>query len=319
MTLRIGILGAARVATYAMIEPAREIDGVTVAGIAARDRSRAEQYAAEHGISRVHENYDALINAADIDAIYNALPPSLHAPWSIAALSAGKHVLCEKPFALSTPDVRAMLAAEEKSGRLLMEAQHSRYHPLLIRAIGVIQSGMIGEIADMTATFSAPIPLADTDIRRFPNIGGGALWDLGIYPAFWIRAVSGMEPTVISATQQLMPTGADMATQALLRLPNGATAKLVCDMDADFAVSLVVTGTRGSLSILNPLAPQRGSRFELTTDSTVTETFPSKPTYDYQLEAFRDAVRDKTPVPTRGADSLSTIQLLEDIQKAAAA
>lgn len=319
MTVRIGILGAARVAAYAMIAPASEMDGVTVAGIAARDPARARHYATAHGIPDVYETYDALINAPDIDAVYIALPPNLHAHWSIAALHAGKPVLCEKPFALSTADARAMLAAEAKSGLLLMEAQHSRYHPLLQRAIDTVQSGAIGAMQEITATFTAPLDFPENDLRLFPDIGGGALWDLGVYPAFWIRAVSGMEPHVVSATHRLMPSGADMATEASLAFPTGAMARLVCDMAAEIVVTLDVTGTKGTLSIINPVSPQRGHRFTLTTDSTVTETFPTKATYAYQLEAFRNAIRDKTAVPTRGADSLATIGLLEQIQAAARA
>jgi predicted dehydrogenase len=320
MTLRIGILGAARVATYALITPAAEISGVTVAGVAARDKARAQKYAADHGIAKTYDDYDALINAADIDAIYNALPPSLHAPWSIAALEAGKPVLCEKPFALSTADVRVMLAAEEKSGLLLMEAQHSRYHPLLQRAIDVVHAGIIGDIRHIDATFNAPISLPTGEIRTLPDIGGGALWDLGTYPAYWIRAVSGMEPMVVSAAQQLQATGADLATIANLSLPNGGTATLTCHMDSALEVMLAIKGSKGSLTVRNPLAPQRGHDFTLVIgDTTTTETFPLTPTYTYQLEAFRNAILEKTPVPTRGADSLATITLLENIQRTARA
>ena len=113
MTLRIGILGAARVATYAMIAAAKDVEGVTVAGVAARDPERARTYASTHNIPTVYEDYAALIASPDIDAVYNALPPNLHARWSIAALETGKQVLCEKPFALSVGDVEDMLAAEE--------------------------------------------------------------------------------------------------------------------------------------------------------------------------------------------------------------
>ena len=188
MTLRIGIVGAARVAIYAMIAAAKDVDGVVVAGVAARDRARAADYAVTHGIPKVYDSYEAIIAADDIDAIYIALPPNLHAHWSVAALQAGKSVLCEKPFALSVADAVTMVAAEASTGTLLMEAQHSHYHPLSTAMRDTVQGGSLGDLLSIEAVFDAPVGKEPGEIRYDPLVGGGALWDLGVYPAHWIRS-----------------------------------------------------------------------------------------------------------------------------------
>lgn len=313
MTLRIGILGAARVATYAMIAPAREVDDVVVAGVAARHFGRARAYAADHGIAKAYESYDALIEAPEIDAVYVALPPSLHARWSIAALAAGKPVLCEKPFALTLADVDAMLSAEAAAGVLLMEAQHSHYHPLNKRVRELASNGAIGHVHRIAARFDAPVADTGSELRYIRDVGGGALWDLGVYPAYWIRSLVADSWDVTSASQRLHAGGADIATDADLATSAGITATLACAMDAPLAAWLEVHGTLGSIKVRNPLAPQRGHALDVTIGGvTRTETFSLRASYAFQLEAFRDGVTGRAPV-TRGADSRATIALLAAI------
>jgi predicted dehydrogenase len=314
MTLRIGILGAARVATYAMIAVAKEVDGVEVAGVAARDPARAQAYAETHDIHTVFADYYALIAAPDIDAVYNALPPNLHARWSIAALDAGKPVLCEKPFALTVTDVEAMVAAEMRSGQLLMEAQHTYYHPRHARIRDIVQSGMLGKIKHIEAQFDVPIPQTPGEIRWDGAVGGGALWDLGVYPVFWLRAVMGEEPKLVSASHRLNERGADIETDASFTFASGATGAISCSMDRDFAAWLKVEGSDGSLLVPNPLSPKEQVLTLTAGGQTTEEQFISRPTYAFQLEAFRDAVLDGKPVHTRGEDSLKTIKLLSDIR-----
>ena len=314
MTLRIGILGAARVATYAMIDAARDIDGVTVQAVAARDPARARAYADEHGIARSYPDYQALIEAGDVDAVYVALPPNLHAHWSIAALAAGKPVLCEKPFALTIADAEAMFAAEKAHDGLLMEAQHSHYHPLSAFMRDLVQSGDLGTITQVDAMFDAPVPAIPGEIRYDRAVGGGAIWDLGTYPAYWLRSALGEEPEVVSASQRRADGGADIATDARLRTPPGAEITLRCAMDQPFAVHIRFTGTTGWLAIRNPLAPHMGHscRWEVA-GTTHERQFDAPSTYALQLAAFRDAVLHGTPVATRGADSIATIRLLTAI------
>jgi predicted dehydrogenase len=314
MTLRIGILGAARVATYAMIAAAKEVDGVEVAGVAARDPAKAQAYAETHDIGTVFANYDALIASPDIDAVYNALPPNLHAHWSIAALKAGKPVLCEKPFALSVTDVEAMLAAEMRSGQLLMEAQHTYYHPRHARIREIVQSGMLGKIRHIEAQFDVLVPQTPGEIRWDGAVGGGALWDMGVYPLFWLRAAMGEEPTLISASHRLNDRGADIETDASFIFVSGATGSISCSMERDFAAWLKVEGSDGSLCVPNPLSPKEQVLTLTAGGQTTEEQFTPRPTYAFQLEAFRDAVLNGTAVRTRGDDSLKNIQNLSNIR-----
>ncbi len=317
MTLRIGILGAARVATYAMIAAAKDVDGVDVAAVAARDPVRARAYADQHGIPNIYPDYAALVAAADIDAIYNALPPHLHAKWSIAALEAGKAVLCEKPFTLTIADTEAMLAAEARTGHLLMEAQHTYHHPRHARIREIVQSGMLGKIRQISSQFDVPIPKDNDDIRWNGPVGGGALWDLGVYPVFWLREAMGEEPQLLSARHRLTESGADAETDAEFGFASGATGSIRCSMERDFACWLEVEGDCGTLSVPNPLSPPKQT-LTLDIGGVVSEeVFSERTTYAFQLEAFRDAVLHDAPVATRGEDSLATIRLLSDIREMA--
>jgi predicted dehydrogenase len=318
VTLRIGILGAARVATYALIGAAQDVQGVTAQGVAARDPVRAQAYAAAHDIPGVYADYQALIDAPDIDAIYNALPPNLHARWSIAAVEAGKPVLCEKPFALTISDVEAMLAAEARTGQLIMEAQHSHYHPINSRARAAIAAGEIGRVRHIRGCFTTVIPYDPTEIRWIGAVGGGALWDLGVYPAYWLRSMMGEEPTVTSAMHQVFESGADTLSYAALTFPSGATGEISCDFIRHTEAWVKVEGSAGSMVVNNPLSASFPQSLTITRgDESATETFTRRPSYAFQLEAFRDAVLHGAPVPTRGADSLATIRLLSAIRETA--
>lgn len=314
MSLRIGILGAARVAVYAMIAAAKDVRGVEVSAVAARDPERAKAYAERHGIPLAFGSYEALIASADIDAVYNALPPNLHAKWSIAALEAGKPVLCEKPFALEVSDVEAMLAAEARTGLLLMEAQHTYYHPRHARIRNIVQGRQIGKIRHISAQFDVPISQTTDELRWDGAVGGGALWDLGVYPLFWLRAAMGEEPLLLSASHRLNDRGADIETEAVFDFESGATGSIACSMERNFAAWLKVEGEAGTLFVDNPLSPAE-QKLTIEMDGVQRdEAFTGRPTYSFQLEAFRDAVRNGRQVYTRGADSLKTIQILSDIR-----
>ena len=193
--IRVGALGASRIAVRALIDPAKARTDIVLAAVAARDLGRAEAYAAEHGFERALEGYQALIDDPDIDVIYNGLPPIRHADLTIAALKAGKAVLCEKPFAMNAGEARAMVAAAEETGLLLMEAFHYRYHPMFARILEVVRSGELGALSRIDAAFDATIADKPGELRYDASIGGGALMDLGTYPVHWARMVAGAERT----------------------------------------------------------------------------------------------------------------------------
>lgn len=319
--LRIGILGAARIAPEAMIKPARATGVAVVAAVAARDRGRAETYAAEHDIPAVAEDYAALIADPEIDAIYNALPPSRHADLTIAALAAGKPVLCEKPFAMSAAEAAAMVEAARRHGQVLMEAFHYRYHPLFGRVLEIVGSGEIGQLRRMKAVFSTSIAETADELRYDPALGGGALMDLGTYCLHWVRTLAGAEPRVVEATSMLGASGVDISTRATLAFPLGVSAEIVCDMAGTVRATLAVEGSAGSLRVVNPLAPQLGHMLEVAPEGQAIrqETVTRAPTYDFQLRAFVDAVRGRSPAVTGGDDAVAQMQLLDAVRAAAGA
>src|SRR5947208_6211709 len=225
--LRFGILGAARIAPMALVKPARRVPEATVLAVAARDPERARRFAARHGIPRVHQSYDALLADPEIDAVYNPLPNALHAPWTIRALAAGKHVLCEKPFAANAAEAEEMARAAERAGRVLVEAFHWRYHPLFARMRAILDAGEIGQIRHLEAHFCIPLPLPN-DIRYRKDLAGGALMDTGCYTVSVLRHLAGAEPAVESARGWWTRGGVDRAMEASLRFPDGRTARRTC-------------------------------------------------------------------------------------------
>jgi predicted dehydrogenase len=181
--ISIGILGAAKIAPRALIDPVRERTDAKVTCVAARDPERARHYANEHGIDDVAADYAALVARDDIDLVYVALPASHHAEWSIKALEAGKAVLCEKPFAMNAAEARAMVAAGEAAGKALIEAFHYRYHPVITETVRLIGEGAIGKVVEAEADFSVPIPFQPTELRWLPETRRRGADGPGLLPA----------------------------------------------------------------------------------------------------------------------------------------
>ena len=315
--LRIGILGAARIAPGALILPARDVTEVEIVAVAARDVEKAHAFAQAHGVPEVAESYEALITRPDIDAIYNALPPSRHADLTIAALRAGKSVLCEKPFAMDGEEARAMVAAVSE-GQVLMEAFHYRYHPLFDRLLTIVRQGEIGAIKHIEAVFQVAIAETDEELRFYPELGGGTLMDMGTYCLHWCRTLMGSEPTVVAAKGKFSDRGVDLETDAQLLFPGGAAADIHCSMiDPVMKASLMIRGETGEIRVLNPLAPQAGHRLDVMVGGIKrTETASLDPTYLFQLQAFAEACRTGIPPLTSGTDSIAQMDLIDAVAAA---
>ncbi len=190
-SLRIGILGAARIAPMALVKPALEVPDVEVAAVAARDPQRAKGFADKHGIARVHDTYEDLVSDPELDAIYNPLPNGLHARWTIAALEAGKHVLCEKPFTANEAEARDVAAvAAAHPNQVVMEAFHYRYHPFAARLEEICRSGELGTLRHVETWMNIPLPLFG-DIRYDFGLAGGATMDVGCYAIHCLRLLAG--------------------------------------------------------------------------------------------------------------------------------
>src|SRR5215813_13286617 len=256
--VRIGIVGAAQIAPLALIKPARENDEVVVAAVAARDVSRAQTFAAKHGIARVHDSYGTLIADPDVDAVYNPLPNGLHGRWTRAALAAGKHVLCEKPFTANAAEAREIAELAAKSDRVVMEAFHYRYHPLALRIEEIIASGELGTLQRVEAALCFPLPQF-SDIRYNYALAGGATMDAGCYPVHMVRTFGGSTPEVVSAQAKLRDPRVDRAMTAELRFASGHTGRVRCSMWSSHLLQLSakVIGDRGELRVLTPVAPFR--------------------------------------------------------------
>jgi predicted dehydrogenase len=318
-TVRIGVLGAARIAPPAIVKPARNSDEADVVAIAARDRTRADAFAAKHGIPQVLDSYADLLAAPDVDAIYNPLPNGLHAEWTIAALEAGKHVLCEKPFTNNTAEAEQVAVVAARTGLVAMEAFHYRYHPLAHRMRAIVEEGDLGTLQHVEAALCFPLPKF-SDIRYQYDLGGGATMDCGTYTVHMTRLLGLEEPMVRSATAKLRSPNVDRAMQAELAFPSGHTGRVTCSMwSSDVLKTYVrVRGDRGELSVINPTSPQMWHRMRVKVDGTTsTERFTRRPTYEFQLDAFTAAVLRGEPTLTPPADSVANMRVLDAIYTAA--
>ena len=320
--LTIGILGAAGIAPAAIIRPAARRDDAVILAVASRSAESAERYALKHGIARAYGDYGALLADPEIDLVYVALPPSEHAEWTIAALEAGKHVLCEKPSAMNAQQAAVMADAASRTGRRLIEAFHDRYHPLSGHIDDVLASGRLGSVRRVHADFSVEIPFDPASIRHAPDLGGGALMDLGCYPVHWVRALAGEEPIVRSAIGTRNPLGTDESIEAELLFPSGILATVTASMAAGLPLSstLVIEGDDGTLSIDNLVFPSNGHsirELSLATGVERISTVAGRTTYDHQLDAVVAAISTGAPTLTEGADILGNARTIEAIYAAA--
>ncbi|KAI5888287.1 NAD(P)-binding protein [Schizophyllum commune H4-8] len=233
--IRFGILGAAAITPPALVIPAKSHPEVVLKGVAARDRARADAFARRHGVEHVYDSYEDLLADPEIDAIYNPLPNTLHYEWTMRALAAGKHVLCEKPMANTAEEIREMFAFAEKKGLVLLEAFHYRFHPAAQRAKAILESGELGPIKSADFQFMLPTGfIRQGDIRYSYALGGGAMMDIGCYGMHLFRYLIGANPTsVIAVTNSPPPFLADPLvdhrTTAALAFPNNVTASLNVD------------------------------------------------------------------------------------------
>ncbi len=327
--LRIGTLSTARITRPALITPARQVPEAEVTAVAARDRTRAEAFAAQHGIPVVHDSYAALIADPGIDAIYNPLPNSLHGRWTLAAIQAGKHVLCEKPFTSNAAEARAVAAAARRSGLVVMEAMHYRYHRLaqimtaqLPRIVGP-EADRYNGIRHIHCTVSFPLEGLD-DIRYSYDLAGGATMDAGCYAIDCVRLLGPGDPEVVAALATEQNPGVDRAMSAFLRFPDGATAWLDLSLTqgGKLRADVHVVGAHGQMRVQNFVHPYLW--FRVTTKTAQrTESISSDPgesaetTYLGQLRAFAGAVLRDEPFPTTPEHAIVTMNLIDDIYRAA--
>ncbi|MGW0534424.1 Gfo/Idh/MocA family protein [Streptomyces sp. NPDC003032] len=320
--LRVGLLGASRVTPGSVVGPAKRLPEVELVSVAARDPERARRYAAKHGIAGSAAGYAELVASPDVDAVYIALPNSLHAEWTIKALEAGKHVLCEKPYAANAQQAQqSAAAAAAATGLTVMHGMHYRYHPLMEALEETVRGGELGEVEHVEAHLCFPNFRTDPVMAGY-ELGGGATMLCGVYPLDALRVLGPGEPEVVAARATLHSDQVDRTMEVDLRFPGGATGRVTCSISPvprpRLSLTAGVVGERGSVKARNYLVPQLWNRLETRIDGAVSRRrVRGLATYDYQLKAFVDAVLHGGPVRTGPDDAVATMRLVDTVYEAA--
>jgi predicted dehydrogenase len=300
--LRWGLLSTARI-NKALILPLRISKRNTLEAVASRSQAKADAYGREHKIKHAYGSYEALLADPEIDVIYNPLPNNLHSEWSIKAVEAGKHVLCEKPLALSLVDVDALALAADRTGKIIAEAFAYRAHPHMRKVKEIVNSGKLGKIKMVHGSFTFVISKND-DIRWDPAMGGGALWDIGCYPLSFARTILGTEPLEVFGWQVTSPSGIDEVFSGQLRFPGEIYFQLDCSFKIPEHVFMEIVGDEGTLNIPQPFNITARKNLYLTRNGkTSTIVVKGPDPYLAEVENFADAVLLGKPPSTSLSDS----------------
>lgn len=308
--LRIGILSTANIA-HPFCDGLAGSSTVQVVAVGSRSAAAAAAFAQRHGIARVHGSYEALLADPDVDAIYNPLPNSLHAPWSERAMRAGKHVLCEKPLTVTLAEAQALFAVARETGRVLLEAYPYRYQPQTLRMQQLIAEGAIGEVRAVQAFFGITLP-PGPNIRLDAALGGGAALDLGCYAVSLARLAVGRRPLRLSAQARYTEGGVDLGLTGTIHYEGGAVAQVGCAMDTAVHRAATIVGSAGLIETdyQNHTGPQRPCYLRLrrgTSWDVATEPVPfdTGDGFRFEAEHFAGLVRGSAAA---GEDTLLTLQ-----------
>jgi predicted dehydrogenase len=311
--LRIGILGAAKIAPSAIIFPAHAT-GHQLVAVGARDKSRATEFAKQYQIEKAYGSYQEVIDDPSVDIIYNALHNGGHGPWNIKALAAGKHVLSEKPSASNAAEAKEVAAAVSKYGKVFMEGFHYYYHPVFQRLLAIVKSGEIGEVIKVESALIIPMP-DKSDLRLQFDLAGGSMMDVGCYALHSQRMISQLiadgEPSIVK-TESNAPDGKiDTKLNIQLKYPNGVSGLAKGDFESPFGAPLTVTGSKGSVHLPNFVVSWDPRVIVDVNGNKRVEHLPSLSTYTYQLMVFADAVDLGKPVKTDAKDALAQATLID--------
>ena len=312
--VRWGFLSTARI-NRRLLAAAEKTDAAEVVAVASRDLDRAEAYAVEHGISRSHGSYEALLEDSEVDAVYISLPNSLHVEWSVRALAAGKHVLCEKPLTRSPEEAEYAFEAADRAGRILMEAFMWRHSPQTAKLAQLVEGGVIGELQLVRATFSFPLE-GRRNIRLDPDLGGGALMDVGAYCVSATRLLAG-EPERVYGEQVIGDSGVDVLFTGVLRFPRGVLAEIDAGMYLPRRDGLEAVGTEGSLVISDPWLAQRLVLHLRRGESREEIALPPADPYRLELENMCAAIGGEAKPLLGREDAFGQARALDALYKSA--
>ena len=287
--LNWGLLSTARI-NRALITPLRASKRNQLSAVASRTQESAGKYAREWKIPRAHGSYEALLADPEIDVVYISLPNHLHAEWSIKAVEAGKHVLCEKPLALSPQEVDAIKDAARKHGRVVMEAFMYRHHPQTLKVQELVKEGSLGSLKLIRGSFSFLLA-REGDVRLDPAMGGGSIWDIGCYPISYARSVIGEEPLEVFGWQVTGPTGVDETFVGQMRFDHDILTQFDSSFVIPFHAFMEIVGSEGTLNIPKPFKPETDEKIYLTRgDKTETIRIKGQELYIGEVENMADAI-----------------------------
>lgn len=287
--LRWGLLSTANI-NRSVIPPLRMSPRNELVAVASRDRTKAEAYAAKWDIPVVHGSYEALLADPNIDVIYNPLPNSMHAEWTIKAVRAGKHVLCEKPLAITTDEVDAMMSAEQETGMVITEAFMYRHHPQTLKVKELVDSGAIGQLRLVKGSFTFNIASED-DIRLNRELVGGSIWDVGCYPISYARYIVGSEPLEVFGWQVTSQTGVDETFTGQMRFADNVVAQFDSGFRAPFRTHMEIVGSSATITVPRPFKPDARGQFLITRGDVVEEVFSNtEELYLGEVEDIADAI-----------------------------
>jgi predicted dehydrogenase len=309
--VRWGLLSTARI-NQAILNGAAPSERTEIVAIASRDQARADDYARAHGLERAFGSYDALLEDGDIDVVYISLPNSMHVEWSIRALEAGKHVLCEKPLDRRVEAVERAFDTAERAGRLLMEAFMYRHHPQTHKAAELVRDGAIGELRQLRSLFSFTLT-DEADVRLDPELDGGALMDLGCYCISMQRVLAG-EPELVFGRQRLGGKGVDVGFTGMLQFGEDTFGQFHCGFDLPEGNGLEAIGSKGTLVVPDPVRC-RDPHVEVNGERVDVEDVDR---YFLQVENFSAAVRGEAEPLLGRADAVGQVRVIEALYRSAA-
>ncbi|WP_405087216.1 Gfo/Idh/MocA family protein [Microbispora sp. NBC_01389] len=310
--VRWGILGTAGIAARAFLPGLREAGGGTAAVVAGRDLARAEAFAGENGVGRAVRGYEAVIEDPDIDAVYVPLPNALHAPWTIAALEAGKAVLCEKPLCLTATEAESVIDVARRSARPLWEAFVFPFHPQTARLRDLLDQGVIGDLREIWSSFHFQLEGAE-NIRLDAALGGGALYDVGCYSVRLAQLLFGREAVAGHAVTVKGEAGVDVETAGVLEFDPGRLL-LSCSFDLPFTTYARLVGTDGEIRLTNPFHPKTHDVLEVWREERPVQRHePAEgSTFSWGIRHIHEVLRGEAePRHTAVDDSLGTARALD--------
>lgn len=313
-----GILGTANIARAAVIPAIQSSKNSEVTAVASRNAQKGAEFAAQLGIPKSYGRYDALLDDPDIDAVYIPLPNSLHYEWTIKAAQAGKHILCEKPLAVSAAQSLEMYTAAKEYGVVLMEAFMYRFHPRTERVIELTRAGALGPLQMIHSSFTFKLKNPD-NIRLQADLGGGALMDVGCYCVNITRMLAGEEPVAVQALAQWTSSGVDAQMAGTMRFANGLMAQFDCALTLARHESYIAAGTQGYYYAPSAFLPGKDDieLFEVRDRETTRHPFSGCDEYQLMVEHFSDCVSKQEQPRYTAMESAANLRVIEMLYQSA--